>query len=130
MSGLKGNVNDLRKLQKRITNFPISCAHNVAQESSPKLTQFALSAFNSGNTVYGEARPKGVNGNTLDLVRDKDGGTTRSTIRFVAIGTIVRCALGTDYAKYLIGKYKILPMGPMPVKWAQEFARIVSEQKF
>lgn len=130
MSGLKGNVNDLRKLQKRIAGFPTSLAHNVSKAAAPDLTSFARAAYDAGDTVYGEPRPLGVRGNKLDLISDPTGGTTRSTVRFVSVGTIVRCVLTTSYAKYLIGKYRILPMGVMPVKWAQRFARIVSEQKF
>ena len=70
-------------------------------------------------------------GAAMSLVQS---GVTRSSLRFVAVGTIVRVALGTKYAKYLIGKYKILPSGnaPIPAKWRESLekviARVIREQ--
>lgn len=127
MSGLKGNVNDLRKLQKRLQAFPLSVSHEVAQRSSSPLTALAQRAYESGQTVYGEARPRGVDGQTLDLKRT---GLTAATLRFTTVGTIVRCVLGTRYAKYLIGKYRILPMGRMPADWSAKLEQITREVKF
>jgi Na+/glutamate symporter len=57
-------------------------------------------------------------------------GATEATLRFVAIGTIVRCVLGTPYARYLIGNYRVLPMGAMPVSWSRQIADIVSKEPF
>ncbi len=127
MTALKGNVNDLRKLGSRLQKFPTSVAHNVAQQSAPTLTALSQRAYDSGQTVYGDARPDGTGGQALDLVQT---GLTKATLRFTAVGTIVRCVLGTRYAKYLIGKYRILPMGAMPTAWSRKLADIVAEQKF
>lgn len=123
---LKGNVNDLRKLQKRIKAFPIAAAEEVSRKAAPAFTQLTNQAFNSRQTVYGEARPEGVNGNPLTLVGTGPGMRTKDTLRFVQIGTIVRCVLGTDHAKYLIGKYRILPMGEMPSKWSNKLREFVA----
>ena len=131
MTGLKGNVNDLKKLGQRLNKFPTTVVHNVARKTAPSLTGYATSAFGSGRTVYGDARPRGVDGRSLTLVRPgPDGGATRATLRFVSIGTIVRCVLGTDYAKYLIGKYRILPMGEMPSSWSRKIVDIVKKEPF
>jgi hypothetical protein len=48
----------------------------------------------------------------------------------VAIGTITRCVLGTDYARFLIGKYGILPSGRgvLPHEWGKAIAEVVKEQ--
>lgn len=124
---LKGNVNDLRKLGARLNKFPTTLVHNVANKTAPSLTQKANAAYGSGRTVYGDARPKGALGAPLSLKRT---GATEATLRFVAIGTIVRCVLGTPYAKYLIGKYRILPMGRMPVAWSQQISDYVKEEPF
>lgn len=127
MSGLKGNVNDLKKLGQRLQKFPTSVAHQVATQSAPALTQMTRRAYESGQTVYGDARPTGSDGQALDLHKT---GLTAATLRFTSVGTIVRCVLGTRYAKYLIGKYRILPMGRMPTDWSRKLGEIVSEQKF
>lgn len=127
MTALKGNVNDLKKLGRRLNKFPTTVVHNVARKTAPTLTTNATSAYASGRTVYGAPRPKGANGQPLTLRRT---GATEATLRFVAIGTIVRCVLGTPYAKYLIGNYRVLPMGAMPVSWSRQIADIVSKEPF
>lgn len=64
-------------------------------------------------------------GAQLDLVFS---GDTQRQLRFVVNGTLIRCALGPRYAKYLIGKYKILPIGDrtsMPVAWVRALDELV-----
>jgi len=102
-----------------IRGLPLYLAHVVARESAPKITVDAGAAYDGGRTVYGDARPLSKAGEPLSLVQST---ATRKTVRFVADGRIIRCALGTPYAKYLIGKYKILPVGngPMPVAWKRK----------
>jgi hypothetical protein len=124
---LKGNVNDLKKLGQRLNKFPVTLVHNVAQKTAPKLTANATASFNSGLTVYGDARPKGSDGQPLTL---RQTGATEATLRFTAVGTIVRCVLGTPYARYLIGKYKVLPMGGMPTTWSKQINEIVQKEQF
>lgn len=123
---LKGNVNDLRKLTKRLKGAPVELARAVAKESTQPLTSLAQQAYSSGKTVYDSARPLGKDGNELTLVKT---GKTQELLLFVNTGTIIRCHLGTDYAPYLVGKYRILPMGAMPVKWAVKMGEIVAVQK-
>ena len=55
-------------------------------------------------------------------------GDTRRTMKFKANGRLVRCELGPRYAKYLIGKYKILPIGDrtaMPAAWTRALNELV-----
>jgi Na+/glutamate symporter len=77
--------------------------------------------------VYGQTRPPSTSGQPLTLRRT---GATEATLRFVAIGTIVRCVLGTPYAKYLIGNYRVLPMGRMPVQWSRDINDLVQRERF
>lgn len=116
MSGLRGNPENLRALAKSIRRLPTVVAQNVAAKVAPVITQKASSAYSSGQTVYGDARPTGVQGNALSLV---ETGATKGRVYFVAVGTVVRCVLGTRQSRFLIGKYRILPMGRMPVAWSQ-----------
>lgn len=117
-----------RGLRQGLAALPITVAQAVAQRAAPELTRRAKTAHLGGKTVYGDERPEGVTGAALTLMRT---GDTFRTLRFVQSGTIVRCALGTKYARYLIGKYKILPIGDrtaMPVAWAQALDTIVAEE--
>jgi hypothetical protein len=124
MPAVKGDFASLQKFKKKLRELPTSVAHSVAQRAAPDLTLAARAAYAAGRSVYGEARPTGVNGNLLDLYRT---GATLQTLRFNASGTIVRCVLGTKYAGFLIGKYGILPNGAIPVEWSAHLRRIVAE---
>jgi hypothetical protein len=107
----------LADFKRQLREFPLSLAHDIAQRAAPAITDQATSAFDSGNTVYGEDRPKNVYGHPLTLIGKT--GNTRRSVKFVSNGTIVRCVLGTKYAKYLIGKYGILPNGALPASWSK-----------
>jgi hypothetical protein len=88
------------------------------------MTTAARSDFDTGRTVYDAPRPRGVDGGELSLVRT---GTTRRELRFRQLGTQIRCVLPTRYAKYLIGKYSVLPNGPLPAGWAAKLGDLVRE---
>ncbi len=99
--------------------LPVRVAEQVASQGAGALTTAAGVSYDAGRTAYDTARPAGVDGQPLSLTRT---GATRAAMRFVRIGTIVRCVLGTPYAKYLIGKYAILPPGKaaIPEAWRQK----------
>ena len=124
---LKGNLSSLRELKANLRALPVSIAHSVAQRAAPVLTALTVQAFDGDQNVYGDARPPSkVDGRALTLERT---GATRRTLRFVANGTIMRCVLGTRYARYLIGKYGILPNGALPARWSQRLGQLVAEMK-
>lgn len=115
----------IRDFKARLAKFPVSLAHEIAQQAAPLLTSYAQQAFDSGTNVYGEPRPEGKGGRKLTLYKT---GDTRRAMRFVANGRIVRCSLGPRYARYLIGKYKILPVGDrtsMPASWQRALDELV-----
>lgn len=111
----------LREFHRMLRELPKVVAQDVAARVAPTLTAQARGAYQAGQTVYGDARPEGKAGE-LDLVVS---GDTLERVRFVAIGTVVRCVLGTRYARYLIGRYRILPMGKLPVAWSQTVEQTV-----
>jgi hypothetical protein len=94
---------------------------------APALSGAAGAAYDSGRTAYNTPRPVGVNGNALALHRT---GDTREAVRFVANGTILRCVLGTPYARYLIGKYAILPASKaaIPAGWRALIAAVTDRE--
>lgn len=125
--GLKGDLGSLKGMKASLKKLPVSLAHAVSKRAAPALTGLTTQAFHSNKTVYGDARPAGVDGNPLSLVKS---GRTQRTLEFVANGTIVRCVLGTNYARYLIGKYGVLPNGArLPAEWSRKLGEIVSTTK-
>ena len=115
----------IREFKQRLAKLPLSVAHSIAQQAAPLLTRFAQEANARRENVYGDSYPVGADGAQLSLVLT---GDTRRTLRFVVNGTIIRCALGPRYAKYLIGKYKILPIGDrtaMPANWRRALDELV-----
>ena len=121
----------IREFKGRLAELPLSVAHEIAQQAAPLLTSLAQEAYDAGRNVYGDVRKKGIDGQDLTLV---DTGATRRTVVFVANGRIIRAHLGPKYAKYLIGKYKILPIGDrtkMPANWSralEELGRTIIER--
>lgn len=113
---LIGNPNTLRDLRRKLEALPKRLAQDVAARVAPVITGMAQSAYASGKTVYDEGRPLGVNGNALDLVIT---GDAQEGVKFNAVGTIVRAVMPVPYAKFLVGKYKVLPMGALPEKWSR-----------
>ena len=125
--GLKGDPNKLRTFKQRLRAFPTTLAAEVSKAAAPALTDLATAAYDGGRTVYGDTRPKGVDGQALDL---EETGATRAQMRFVAVGTIMRCALGPRYSKFLI-RYGILPNGnaAVPAVWRAKLDTILAAQK-
>lgn len=119
---LRGDFSSLARLKSNLRAMPLSVAHDVAQTAAPNLTDLTQRDYDSGRTVYGEVRPQGVSGPlTLEAT-----GATRRQLHFTATGTVVRCVLGTKWARYLIGKYSILPNGAMPVEWQKRLSELAS----
>lgn len=123
---LRGDLSSLKGLKGKLKELPRSVAHDVAQRAAPALTSLTRGAFDSGKSVYGDARPQGADGRPLTLERT---GATKASLKFSATGTIVRAVLGPRYAKYLIGKYSILPNGALPAAWSSKLAALVKETK-
>lgn len=124
--GLRGDLRQIADIKRAIKEMPTTVAIDVAKRAAPAMTTLTQEAFSSGQSVYGEARPKGVDGQALTLDRT---GAVKAQLRFVQIGTIVRCVLGPSYSRYLIGKYGVLPNGALPARWSFKLGTIVRETK-
>lgn len=126
MSGVRNmaqGITSLNRLRASIRELPLRLRSAVAKDAEGVLTNLMQDEFAAGRTVYDTPRPLGVKGNRLSLVKT---GKTKSALHFVAIGTIVRAQLGTRYAKYLIGKYQIMPQR-LPVAWQMKLEQFVRE---
>lgn len=121
---LKGNLASIKALKSKLRELPKTVAIDVARRAAPAVSTLTSTAFESARTVYNDPRPSGVDGRQLTLVRS---GRTRDALRFVAVGTLVRCVLPTRWARYLIGKYGVLPNGALPVQWSRRLAELTKE---
>jgi len=124
--GVRGDFSTIARFKSNLNAMPLSVAHDVASRAAPEINKLAQGAFHAGQTVFDEPRPAGEGGKFLTL--HKTGATERE-LRFVSVGTIVRCVLGPRYSKYSIGKYKILPIRALPSKWSAKLRELVATSK-
>jgi hypothetical protein len=121
---LQGDVRTLRALAKALRKLPITASARIAARAAPEMTSLAGGAYDAGQTVYGSARPRGVDGNHLALERT---GTARRAMQFHSTGTQVRTAKFPEYVRYLIGKYDVLPNGPLPQTWRDRLTEVAAQ---
>lgn len=125
VGGLNKGITSIARLRSAIKDLPRNLRQAVANEASGYLDIELRADFDAGRTVYNTPRPLGVSGQQLSLVKSRK---TRDNIGFRSTGTIVRAELYTRYAKYLIGKYKILPQR-LPVDWQAYLENLVREYR-
>ncbi len=123
--GLRGDPKKLTTFAQTLRKLPVTLAAAVATEAAPALTGLTHGAFTGGQTVYGDTRPRGVDGRPLKLYKT---GATEAGLRFINVGTIVRCVLPNNYQRFLV-RYGILPNGAMPAAWRAKLGEIVHAQK-
>lgn len=128
MAGLRGDLSSIRKLKASLRALPVSIAHDVSQRAAPAMTALTEQAFEAKRNVYGEARPLSTSAGHKQLTLRRTGAV-HGALRFVANGTVVRCVLGPKYARFLIGKYGILPNGALPTSWSNRLGEIVATSK-
>ena len=149
MSGVKNirsGIDSMSRLKSAIRDLPVRIRSSVAKDTSGYLDIEVRAVFAAGQTVFDTPRPLGTSGNTLTLVDPRPSPKTsrqwkkrkgtwphtgqhvRDSLGFTSNGTVVRAVLGQKYAKYLVGKYRILPM-LLPSAWQAQIERIVDEYR-
>jgi hypothetical protein len=115
VSSLKGDPRRLGELAQMFRALPGKLAEDVARRGAPKLTEDLQGNFDSGASAYGKPFA-GKDGKALTL---KKTGKTEEALRFTYEGTVMRTPALPKYARYLIGKYGILPSGrqALPPAW-------------
>lgn len=116
---LKNFAASLRKLTD------VATAQAIAKRVAPELTRLAGASFDARETPYGDAWAPGHDGNDVTLVKS---GALRSKLTFAAIGTRVRAVLSVPYARYQIGKRRILPTAVMPATWQEAMREIAVDE--
>lgn len=120
---LRGNPQSLRDYAKRMQRVASpSTVERIVREGSSVLTAQLQSDFDSGNTAYGDARPSGRHG----PVTLRKTGRLASFLRFAAVGRLMRAVLAVPYARFMIGRFQILPRGggKLPYKWSEQLGGI------
>lgn len=123
VANMAAGISSMNRLRASIASLPVRIRSAVAKDAAEVLTAEVRESFSAGSTVYDTPRPLSVDGAPLTLVKS---GRTKADLVFVAIGTIVRAQLGTKYAKFLVGKYKVLPSS-LPAAWRAKLEQLVGE---
>jgi hypothetical protein len=103
---LRGNVSSIKKFSESLRALPKVVAAKVAEAAAPAITAAAVASFTASETPYGVGWDPGYDGSKVTLRRT---GALAAYIRYVAIGTKLRVALGVPYAKYQIGRRPVFP---------------------
>ena len=111
--------NDLRRL-------PTVVGFKIAEAIAPVISELAQKSFDRSQTPYGVAWRPGEHGQTITL---RKSGAMERTLRYVAIGTKLRVALGTSYAKYQISKRYVFPRqgSPLPDDYRAAIERTAAD---
>lgn len=128
MSALKGDLGKLAKLQQVLRDTPREIGEDVAKRGAPALTAELQGTYDAKQNVYGGANPNGADGQQLTL---RKTGATDAVLQFSAAGATLRTAPFTRYTKFLIGKYRLLPIGrsPIPERWRARLQDLVRNYK-
>ena len=124
---LTGNPQKLRDIGKNLGNVAQVTRLKIAARVAPAITGLALASFASGEAPTGEPWRPGADGFDVTLV---ESGSLRAGLRFVAVGARVRAVLGVRYAKYQVGRRRVLPAPgqQMPASWREAAGRISREE--
>jgi hypothetical protein len=109
-------MTSLKDLAAKLRTLPKTVAIKVPEKVAPSITGLGQSTFAQSEDAYGVPWAPAVDGSEVTLV---DTGALRRTLRYVPIGTRLRCALGVPYAKYQIGKRPVFPRqgAPLPADY-------------
>ncbi len=116
-------MNSLSKFADDLRRLPRVVAQQVAKEAAPEITRLAKASFDASQTPYGIPWAPGEKGQKVTL---RKTGALEGNLRYVAIGTKLRVALGVAYAKFQIGKRPVFPGqgGALPPSYVQALQRI------
>jgi hypothetical protein len=117
-------LRSVNSLKRALRNAPITVTARIAAGAAPAMSTLAQGAHASGKTVYDRPRPLGVDGQALDLERT---GATKKALSFIATGRDIRTTILPKYAKFLIGRFDILPNGPLPAAWREGLQAIAGQ---
>lgn len=102
----EANLSTLSRFSASLRDLPKTLGIKIAAKAAPALTSIALSTFRASEDAFGGPWSPSKDGERVTLTRS---GDLARYIRYVAIGTKLRVALGVRYARYQIGRRPIFP---------------------
>lgn len=115
MSGLRGDIGKIRKLEQAIRALPSTrLAHKVAAASAGVLTDLVRETFRRGENAYGDLWEPGARGQRVTLHKS---GLFEKSVGFTSVGTRIRGLLTARYAKYQVGRRQVFPRKRLPVAY-------------
>jgi hypothetical protein len=151
---LREGIDSINRLKRAIRELPLRMQAAAAADTAGFVDVELRADFAAGQTVYDTPRSTGAKGNKLSLVDPRPtptgrkwrnprqgpksmgkkvkgtyphrGGHVRDSLGFTSDGRVIRAVLGQQYARYLVGKYWILPMS-LPYAWRDRIKQIVDE---
>lgn len=118
-------ITTMNKLKAAIKTMPQRMRTAVARDAAGYLDIEVRRQFNAGATVFDTPRPLGVDGQTLALVKT---GSVQKSLGFNAKDARISAVLSQRYARFLVGKYRILPQ-KLPAAWAEYLTKLVQEYR-
>ena len=118
-------ITTMNKLKAAIKTMPQRMRTSVARDAAGYLDIEVRRQFNAGSTVFDTPRPLGVDGQKLSLVKSSK---VKQSLGFNVAETTISAVLSQRYAKYLVGKYRILPQ-KLPAAWAEYLTKLVQEYR-
>ena len=97
---------NLKEFAASLRELPRVVGHRVAAACAPVLTALVVDTSDASADAYGAAWAPGADGQTITLRRS---GALLNGVRYVAIGSRLRLALPTKYAKYQVGRRPVTP---------------------
>ncbi len=109
------SAQSLKDFSAKLRELPRVVAQKVALAAAPALTDVARETFDAGENAYGSTWAPGAEGQKVTL---RKSGDLAKNIRYVAVGTRLRVALGAKYAKYQLGRRPAFPAQGAPLPTA------------
>ncbi len=111
-------ITSLATFSANLRRLPRVVAQKVALAAAPKLTDAVMATFNASQSADGTPWQPGADGQRVTLQKS---GALASKIRYVAVGTRLRVALGVAHAKYQVGRRPLFPKqgDPLPASYVK-----------
>jgi hypothetical protein len=122
-----GAIARLRDFGAALRELPKVLGARVAARAAGGISALAKASAAAGRDPDGKAWAPGVDGKPVTLRRT---GIMLDLLRYVAIGTRLRCTLGTPYAKYQIGKRHVFPRtgAPLPPAYRDVLVKVAEAE--
>jgi hypothetical protein len=116
----------LKDFAARLRALPTTLAIKVAAAAAPALTEAQRATFNAGTDAFGGSWKVRDDGTRATLTKS---GDLSKYVKYVAVGTRIRLALGVRYARYLIGTRPIAPKQGegLPLAYQQALSKATAD---